>query len=506
MDNVLLEMKNISKSFPGVKVLKDINLTLRHGEVLALMGENGAGKSTLMKILSGIHQPDSGVIIMNGEEIIQDNAKDAINNGIAMIHQELNPVLDMTVAENIFIGRELKTKKLGINVIDDEQMIEQSKKLLHEIGLEIDPKRKMRTLSIAQIQLLEIVKAISLDAKIIIMDEPTSAITESEVQILFEQIGKLKARGIGIIYISHKMDEIMRIADSVLVMRDGFVTGYDSIGETSQETIIKQMVGRDLDDLFPKISVAIGDTLLDVNGLTSSEAHLHNISFTLKAGEVLGFAGLMGSGRSELMECLFGLTPFEEGEVKIRGEKAHFKKSSEAIEHRVAFITEDRKKTGLNLLGTVKDNVTIISLERMLNGPLINNNLENEAVDTFIEKLAIRVPHRNQIVGRLSGGNQQKVVLAKWLLKNPDIIILDEPTRGIDVGAKQAIYQLINELASSRKGIIVISSELPELMGISDRILVMNHGKLQGEVLRNEFDEEKIMTYATIGGVEDGVK
>ena len=469
----VLEMKDICKSFPGVKVLENVNLQIKPGEVHALMGENGAGKSTLMKILMGIYKADKGSIVLQGQETVIHGPKDAMGKGISMIHQELNTLLDMEVAENVFVGREILKKGFSkMKIVDLDKMRDETARYFREMSIDIDPRAKMRTLSVAEMQLVEIVKAISLNSKIIVMDEPTSAITEKEAQVLFAQIDRLKKQGVAIIYISHKMDEIFRISDTITVLRDGQWIGTKPASELDDNSLIKMMVGRELTDIYPKEPAPIGDVILEVKDLSRGKK-VKNVSLTLRRGEVLGIAGLVGAGRSELVETIFGLYPKTGGEIFLNGKKTDIKNPKEAIKNKIALITEDRKLTGLNLIASVKENISIVSLSKMSKNGIIDKKRENEVAEKYIKELKIKTPNGNAIVGNLSGGNQQKVVLAKWLLDEPEIIIFDEPTRGIDIGAKRDIYLLINELAKEGKAVIVISSEMAEVMGISDRIAVM---------------------------------
>ena len=493
----VLELKNIYKSFPGVKVLEDVTLQVRPGEVHALMGENGAGKSTLMKILMGIYKADQGSIFLEGEETVIHGPKDAMSKGISMIHQELNTVLDMEVAENVFIGRELLKKGMEkLKIVDIARMREETGKYFREMNIDIDPRAKMRTLSVAEMQLVEIVKAISLNSRIIVMDEPTSAITEKEATVLFAQIERLKKQGVAIIYISHKMDEIFRISDTITVLRDGQWIGTKPAKELDNDMLIKMMVGRELTDIYPKDPVEIGDVILEVKNLSRGKK-VRDASFSLRKGEVLGIAGLVGAGRSELVETIFGLYPKTGGQIFLHGKEVHIKSAADAIKNKMALITEDRKQTGLNLIVSVKENIASVSIGKLSNHGIVNDKKINEVSEKYIKELKIKTPDGNAIVGNLSGGNQQKVVLAKWLLDEPDIIIFDEPTRGIDIGAKRDIYLLINNLAKEGKAVIVISSEMAEVMGICDRILVMAEGRINGEVQREEFSQEVIMGYAS---------
>lgn len=493
----VLELKNIYKSFPGVKVLEDVTLQVRPGEVHALMGENGAGKSTLMKILMGIYKADQGSIFLEGKETVIHGPKDAMSKGISMIHQELNTVLDMEVAENVFVGRELLKKGFEkLKIVDIARMREETGKYFREMNIDIDPRAKMRTLSVAEMQLVEIVKAISLNSRIIVMDEPTSAITEKEATVLFAQIERLKKQGVAIIYISHKMDEIFRISDTITVLRDGQWIGTKPAKEQDNDMLIKMMVGRELTDIYPKDPVEIGDVILEVKNLSRGKK-VRDASFSLRKGEVLGIAGLVGAGRSELVETIFGLYPKTGGQIFLHGKEVHIKSAADAIKNKMALITEDRKQTGLNLIVSVKENIASVSIGKLSNHGIVNDKKINEVSEKYIKELKIKTPDGNAIVGNLSGGNQQKVVLAKWLLDEPDIIIFDEPTRGIDIGAKRDIYLLINNLAKEGKAVIVISSEMAEVMGICDRILVMAEGRINGEVQREEFSQEVIMGYAS---------
>lgn len=493
----VLELKNIYKSFPGVKVLEDVTLQVRPGEVHALMGENGAGKSTLMKILMGIYKADQGSIFLEGKETVIHGPKDAMSKGISMIHQELNTVLDMEEAENVFVGRELLKKGFEkLKIVDIARMREETGKYFREMNIDIDPRAKMRTLSVAEMQLVEIVKAISLNSRIIVMDEPTSAITEKEATVLFAQIERLKKQGVAIIYISHKMDEIFRISDTITVLRDGQWIGTKPAKELDNDMLIKMMVGRELTDIYPKDPVEIGDVILEVKNLSRGKK-VRDASFSLRKGEVLGIAGLVGAGRSELVETIFGLYPKTGGQIFLHGKEVHIKSAADAIKNKMALITEDRKQTGLNLIVSVKENIASVSIGKLSNHGIVNDKKINEVSEKYIKELKIKTPDGNAIVGNLSSGNQQKVVLAKWLLDEPDIIIFDEPTRGIDIGAKRDIYLLINNLAKEGKAVIVISSEMAEVMGICDRILVMAEGRINGEVQREEFSQEVIMGYAS---------
>jgi len=493
-EQYILEMIDIQKRFPGVQALKNAGIKVRKGTVHALMGENGAGKSTLMKILGGLQPADAGKIILHGKEVSFANPHDSLNNKIAMIHQELTSIPHMTVAENIYLGREPLAKKVFVS---DKEQNERTEKLLTELEIPINPKTKMVNLSIAQMQLIEIAKAISYDSEIIIMDEPTSAITEREVEHLYTIIRKLTRKGVSIIYISHKLNEIFTIADEVTVMRDGEYVDTKKIGELTRKDIISMMVGRELTQMFPKPEAEIGEPVLEVKNL-SRAGKFKNISFNLRKGEILGVAGLMGAGRTEVMETLFGLYPPDAGEILIKGQKVDIKNPADAKKNGLAFITEDRKSTGLFLPHSVRDNIIAASLDRFTVGGIFMNEKSVKGIcEDQCKMLRIKTPSIDQKVKNLSGGNQQKVLLAKWLLTDADIIILDEPTRGIDVGAKSEIHSLMGELVKSGKAVIMISSELPEVLGMSDRIIIMHEGKLTGEVSRQDATQDLVMSYAT---------
>lgn len=490
----VLEMNNISKYYPGVKALDNVSLKLRKGTVHALMGENGAGKSTLMKTLAGMVHPDEGEIILKGKKVKFSCPKDSINNGIAMIHQELNPILEMTIAENLFLGREFYFK--GTFVIDYSKMNMESKKLLENVGLHIDAQTKMKELTVAQTQMVEIAKAISYNSDIIIMDEPSSAITDREVDTLFQLINKLKAEGCCIIYITHKMDEVFRISDEITVFRDGKYIGTYMSKEIDEDGLIKKMVDRDLTEIFPVNNAVIKEKKLSVSNLTQKDK-FENISFDVHAGEILGLAGLMGAGRTEVAEGIFGITKLDNGEIFIDSKKVNIKSPKDAIDCGIALITEDRKNTGLVLSMSVKENITLPSTKDLSKMNVINNKKIVDETNKYIKSLKIKTPHMDQIVGTLSGGNQQKVVLGKWLMKMPQVLIFDEPTRGIDIGAKTEIYRIITELAESGIAIILISSEMQEILGLCDRIIVLHEGKISGEVTKKEATQEKLLKYAT---------
>ena len=488
----LLDMQNISKSFGTNRVLQNVHFDLNNGEVHALIGENGAGKSTLMKILMGIYTADSGNIKIHGRETAFSGPSQALNAGVAMIHQELNPILDMSVAENIFMGKE---KRKGV-FTDKKGQEKEAAKYLEMLGVHISPSKLMRTLDVSQMQMVEIAKTLSYGAKIIIMDEPTSAITDSEVERLFQNIEKLKKQGIGIIYISHKMDELFKIADRITVLRDGQYVLTSSINDITPQQLIRSMVGREISEIYPEHKSTAGKVLLSVRH-AGRKGEFNDISFDLHSGEKLGIAGLMGAGRTELVMALFGATRLTEGEIVVEGEKVDLKSPADAIRHRIALVTEDRKFYGLNLMASVEDNIISMIEKKISSCGFYNKRKGKRYAEEMINKLNIKVTSPKQLTKNLSGGNQQKVVLAKWLLNDPDIIIFDEPTRGIDVGAKAEIYKIIEDLACEGKGIIVISSEMPELIGLSHRMIVLHEGEMTGTLERNELIQENIMTLAS---------
>jgi inositol transport system ATP-binding protein len=490
----VLQVVNISKSFPGVKALNKVNMRLKKGTVHALMGENGAGKSTLMKILAGIYQADEGDIIYNGNKVRFDSPRESMKCGIAMIHQELNPVLEMTIAENLFLGREFHYN--GNIIVDYGRMNKEAKKLLETVGLVINPSTKMKYLTVAQSQMVEIAKAIGQESEIIIMDEPTSAITTREVDTLFKLIERLKDSGHCIIYITHKMDEVFRIADEITVFRDGHHVGTYSANDLDTDKLIKLMVDRELTEIFPEKHSPIGEVKLSVKNLSRKKV-FKDVSFDVHVGEILGLSGLMGSGRTEVVESIFGVTKLDCGEIYIDGKKVKIKRPSDAIKHNIGLVTEDRKYSGLVLPLSVKENMTLSSLRTLSKLTVVNKKKELSQTEEMVKSLKVKTPSIKQTVENLSGGNQQKVVLGKWLLTEPDILIFDEPTRGIDVGAKAEIYHLISRLAREGKTIIFISSEMQEILGMCDRILVFHEGKLRGELKREEATQEKVLKLAT---------
>ncbi|MBV7273254.1 sugar ABC transporter ATP-binding protein [Clostridiaceae bacterium UIB06] len=494
----LLEMNNIVKEFPGVRALDKVTLKVRPGSVHALMGENGAGKSTLMKCLFGIYKQDSGEILFNGKSIQNDSSKDALERGIAMIHQELHPVKYRNVMENMWLGR-LPLKNYGIvKLVNERKMYEDTKELFKSLELDIDPKVKVENLSVSIVQQMEIAKAVSYNAKIIIMDEPTSSLTETEVEHLFKIIRDLKDKGVSIIYISHKMEEILRISDEVTIMRDGALVGTWKAEELTTDLIIKKMVGRDLTNRFPDRENVPGEVVLKVEGLTSPfKKCFKNVSFELRKGEILGIGGLVGAQRTELVEAIFGLRSVEAGKIFINGKEVRINSSIDAKKYKIALLTEERRVTGIFPLLSVLENTVIANLNKYLNRfGILNENKRKEDTKKGIEMLKVKTPSVKTLIKDLSGGNQQKVLLARWLLTDPDILILDEPTRGIDVGAKYEIYTIISHLAKEGKSIIMISSEMPELLGMSDRVMVMCEGRLSGIIDGKSATEEKVMELA----------
>jgi inositol transport system ATP-binding protein len=488
----LLTMEGISKQFPGVRALSDVQLRTRKGMVHALMGENGAGKSTLMKCLIGMYVPDSGTITFKGERLDLTSTHHALSKGISMIHQELNPVPQMTVAENIYLGREPTT---WYGLLDKGKMNRMATELLDRLRIKIKPTARMYELSIANTQLVEIAKAVSYNSDLIIMDEPTSAITEAEVEGLFNIIRSLKAQGCAIIYISHKMDEVFKITDEVTVFRDGQYIGTDPTSQLTDSKLIEKMVGRTLTDMFHKEKIELGPVFLEVENLSGKG--FRNVSLQVRKGEILGIAGLIGAGRTELMEGVFGVTSTHGGTIRVNGKPIKIKAPADAIRNGMALLTEDRKLTGLYLNASVRENIFIANIKKYLVGPFVRFGKIEKDCATMRDLMRIKTPSLMEIVKNLSGGNQQKVLISRWLLTEPDLLILDEPTRGIDVGAKSEIYRLMTEFVRSGRSIIMISSELPEILGMSDRIMVMHEGDKAGELSRAEATQEKILHLAT---------
>lgn len=491
----VLEVSEVSKSFTGVQALKSVQFSLKRGTVHALMGENGAGKSTLMKIISGIYQPDQGKITLDGREVALHSARDALDKGIAMIHQELNLMNHMTVAENIWIRREPKNR---FGFINHAEMERKTTELLNSLGIRnIRPNEKIGKLSVSLRQLVEIAKAYSFDSNILIMDEPTSALTEKEVDLLFSIIRKLKNDQKSIIYITHKMNELHQIADEVSVFRDGEYIDTLAIQDCSKDKLIRLMVGRDINNLFPKTNQPTDKIALEVKNLCLDPIFC-DVSFNVKEGEILGVAGLVGAGRSNIAETIFGITPATAGEILIKGQPITIESPKQAMSHGIGFLTEDRKETGCFLILNVLENIRMASIfKKFVQFGFIQGRESESQITGLKEKLRIKTPNLSQRIENLSGGNQQKSLIARWLLTAPKILILDEPTRGIDVGAKSEIHQLISDLADQGVAIIMISSEMPEILGMSDRILVMHQGRLKATLDRNEASQELIMSHCT---------
>ncbi|MFT3847740.1 MAG: sugar ABC transporter ATP-binding protein [Propionivibrio sp.] len=491
----LLELIGIDKSFPGVKALSGINLKVMPGKVHVICGENGAGKSTLVKIINGIHQPDAGEIRVTGEKVIIENPLQARDLKISMIFQELNYIPESTIEQHLFQGIE-PTLKFGN--IDWKTIRRKTLELMKAENLSYSPTTKLRDLTVSDIQMIEILKAVSMDANVILMDEPTSAITDREVETLFSKINILRARGVGFIYISHKLDEIFRIADDITVLRDGQWIDTKPASDLNIDQVISLMVGRPMDNIFPeKGDKTIGETVLEVQGLTRYGSFA-NVDLHVKRGEVVGMAGLMGAGRTEVARCIFGLDPADEGQIKVHGKLAKIKSVDDAIDKGIAMLSEDRKRFGIIPMRDVTENVMLANMESVIHGGYRHVAEERKKVGDICGSIRVKTPDYQTPIQNLSGGNQQKVILARWMLREPDILILDEPTRGIDVGAKFEIYKIINDLAQRGKAVICISSELPELIGICDRIVVMSQGAVTANLTQGEFDQETIMKAATI--------
>jgi inositol transport system ATP-binding protein len=493
LSDYILEMRGIHKSFPGVQALKGVDLAVRPGSVHGVMGENGAGKSTLMKIAIGLYQPDAGSISLRGVGVKFADVHDALTRGISMIHQEMSPLPYMTVAQNIFLGREMRN---AFGLIDHRAIDRAAEQMLGELEIKLKPRAIMGKLSVAQMQLVEIAEAVSRKADLIIMDEPTSALTEKEVVHLFSIIRGLKERGAAIIYITHKMDEVFAITDEVSVYRDGEFVGHEMSSDLTREKLIKMMVGRTIDQFFIKEKASLGSPVLEVEGL-SRRGVFSDISFSVREGEILGVAGLIGAGRTEVMECLFGITPKQAGTIRIGGKPVRIESPYDAIRNGLAFLTEDRKRSGLYLNLSVRDNIIMPSLRNNLAALFIRHRALKRLCDEAVGTLSIKTPNLDQLVMYLSGGNQQKVLVSRWLATVPRLLIMDEPTRGIDVATKSEIYKLMSKLAREGKAIILISSEMPEILAMSDRIMVMHEGRKVGEIDRSEASQEKILHMAT---------
>ncbi|MUT65303.1 sugar ABC transporter ATP-binding protein [Paenibacillus sp. NEAU-GSW1] len=497
MSDVLIQMEGIDKAFPGVQALKDCRFELRSGEVHALMGENGAGKSTLMKVLTGVYQRDAGTMTLRGSELVVPNAKAAQDKGIAIIHQELNLAPDLTVAQNIFIGRE--PRKLGF-LLNEKELNRKVEQLFQRLRLDLDPNELVGNLTVAKQQLAEIAKALSYNSEVLIMDEPTAALSDAEIEELFVIIRELRRSGVGIVYISHRMDELKRITDRVTVMRDGSYIGTVATAEVTNEQIIAMMVGREIyDSSKPKRREGKGEPVLEVEGL--NRKGLKNISFKAHKGEIVGFAGLIGAGRTEVARAIFGADPIDSGEIRVKGRKLRLREPHDAVKAGIGYLSEDRKRFGCIVDMDVQMNVAAASMSSFTNRlGWIKEKRIAEAADKMVETLKVKTPHIRQEVKFLSGGNQQKIVIGKWLTRDCDILIFDEPTRGIDVGAKSEIYKLLNDLAASGKTILMISSELPEILRMSHRVIVMCEGRITGELDQDEATQERIMHLATLRG------
>lgn len=496
----ILEAKGIDKSFSGVTVLKGAELCIVPGELHALMGENGAGKSTLMKIIMGIYTKDAGTVVLDGRETDFKSARDALDAGISMIHQELSPIPEMTVAENVFLGREQKKFK-GLPFVDKKELNRMTQELLEEFELSefIRPDMKMKDLNIAQIQMMEIIKAISYNSKVVIMDEPTSSLSEKETETLFRIIANLKEKKIGIIYISHRMEEVFELSDRISVLRDGQFIGCVNTKEASREDLINMMVGRELEGGYPRNTAEKGDVVLELKNFTRKGV-FENVNLSVHAGEILGMAGLVGAGRSEVMRALVGYDRLDSGEVILEGRKVDIKHPKDAVRNHIIMASEDRKELGLVLCRSIKENVSLQNFDKLANASFINKGTERKLADDYTRQMATKMNGIEDMVSSLSGGNQQKVVLAKCLLSDPKVLIMDEPTRGIDVGAKAAIYHIMIELAKQGIAIIMISSELPELIGMSDRVMVMSGGKVTGVLEGEEAASQQEIMNLAFGG------
>ncbi len=490
-----IEMRGIDKSFGGNAVLKSAGFLLDDGEIHALMGENGAGKSTLMKILTGVYTRDAGTVIVDGQEVCYKNPQEAEKAGIVFIHQELNVLFDLTVEENMFLGKEIKN---ALGVCDKKAMRAEVKKVLDRLGVNIDPGERMNRLSVGQQQMIEIAKALMVDAKVLIMDEPTAALTEKETTVLFEVVNSLREKGVSIVYISHRMEEIFALCDRITVLRDGTYVDTKKIPETDMNDVVKMMIGREIGERYPARNAKIGDVAFEVKNLTCPGV-FEKVNFQVHNGEVLGVSGLMGAGRTEIMRAIFGDMPNVTGEIYMNGQLIQNRNPMDAIRNGIGFITEDRKVEGLMLEESIMKNISIANLGKISKNGVLNKKAEDDLVKKGIEELHIRCFGPDHACNNLSGGNQQKVVFAKWVYTDPKLLILDEPTRGVDIGAKKEIYSIINDLAEKGVAVIMVSSELPEVLGMSDRIMVVREGLVRGILNKDEADQEKIMTLATGG-------
>lgn len=492
-----IEMRGIDKSFGGNAVLKSAGFLLDHGEIHALMGENGAGKSTLMKILTGVYTRDAGTVVVDGKEVCYKNPQEAEKAGIVFIHQELNVLFDLTVEENMFLGKEIHNR---FGVCNKKAMRAEVQKILDRLGVKIRPEQKMNELSVGQQQMIEIAKALMVDAQVIIMDEPTAALTQSETEVLFQVVRSLREKGVSIVYISHRMEEIFSLCDRITVLRDGTYIDTKRIADTDMNDVVKMMIGREIGERYPARDCKIGDVVFEVKDLTCPGV-FRNVSFQVRAGEVLGVSGLMGAGRTEIMQAIFGNMPGVTGSIYLEGKEIHNKTPQHAMENGIGFITEDRKVEGLMLEESIMKNISIANLGRISKNGVIQSKVEKDLVKQGIEELHIRCFGPEHECNNLSGGNQQKVVFAKWIYTNPKVLILDEPTRGVDIGAKKEIYNIINDLAAKGVAVIMVSSELPEVLGMSDRIMVVREGLIRGTLDKEEANQGNIMTLATGGNI-----
>ena len=494
-----IEMRGINKAFGGNPVLRDAGFVLADGEIHALMGENGAGKSTLMKILTGVYTRDAGTVIVDGQEVVYKNPQEAEKAGIVFIHQELNVLFDLTVEENMVLGKEIHNR---FGVCDKRAMRAEVRRILDVLGVKIDPGQKMDALSIGQQQMIEIAKALMVDAKVIIMDEPTAALTASETEVLFEVVKSLRKKGVSIVYISHRMEEIFELCDRITILRDGQYIGTRNIAETNMAEVVKMMIGREIGERYPERNVKLGDVVFEVKNLNCPGV-FSDVNFSVRAGEVLGVAGLMGAGRTEIMQSIFGNMPHVTGQIFMDGKEIHNKNPWDAMANGIGFITEDRKVEGLMLEESIMKNISVANLNKISSGGVLNAKAERDMVRKGIQDLSIRCTGPLHVCNNLSGGNQQKVVFAKWIFTDPRVLILDEPTRGVDIGAKKEIYSIINDLAAKGVAIIMVSSELPEVLGMSDRVMVVHEGHIGGFIDKEKANQENIMILAT-GGQLDG--
>lgn len=492
-----IEMRGINKSFGGNAVLKDAGFVLDSGEIHALMGENGAGKSTLMKILTGVYTRDAGTVVVDGQEVVYHNPQEAERAGIVFIQQELNVLFDLTVEENMFLGKEIH-KAFG--VCDKKAMRKRVEEILSRLGVKIRPEQRMNELSVGQQQMIEIAKALMVDAKVIIMDEPTAALTQSETEVLFQVVKDLRGKGVSIVYISHRMEEIFELCDRITILRDGSYIGTKRIADTDMNDVVRMMIGREIGERFPERTTKPGDVIFEVRNFNCPGV-FHDVNFSVRAGEVLGVSGLMGAGRTEIMQAIFGNMPHTAGQILLHGAEVRVRNPRDAITHGIGFITEDRKVEGLMLDESIMKNISIANLGKISRRGVLNKNAEQALTRQGIEEVNIKCTGPQHVCGNLSGGNQQKVVFAKWIHTDPEVLILDEPTRGVDIGAKKEIYGIINDLAAKGVAVIMVSSELPEVLGMSDRVMVVHEGEVSGFLNREEANQENVMILATGGSV-----